>query len=95
MVDLVGKRHHTLSVSGPNAHGGAFHVHTADCADLGKAVYRRSAAGHEMQTHDFTSRRDVVEFLFADFIAENESSWQDYAREVRFFPCCKRVAYDA
>lgn len=69
---------------------GGFHVHAADCNDCKKAEYKRCDGG---RTEEFTTKREVVEDVYADIIADNEGDehwggWESYLQEFHFFPCC-------
>lgn len=91
-----------LIVLGPNGvEGASFHVHAAGCSDLGKAKYSR-VMREERGCEWFVSpasEQELVEIIYSDFIGSGEtfgsyrpgehSVWQDYACEVKIFPCCE------
>ena len=80
-----------LRIIGPNVGmGGEFHVHAEGCKDT---LNRRKYNLYESWTGDFATKREVIEDINADFIAENEGdptwgNWAAYAEDVTFFPCC-------
>lgn len=76
-----------VTVTGPNPHGGMFHVHRTGCADLSRGVYRRIPLNNERYELEFDSVQDVVEDIYSDIIAENDDTWETYVSEFRFFPC--------
>jgi hypothetical protein len=90
-----------LEIVGPLS-SGQFHVHSASCADLGKSKYDgyRTQRG-ALWTGDYTSRKEVIEDIFSDFLPVNSwddsddevRSWEGFENEVQFFPCCnlKRI----
>lgn len=80
-----------VEILGPLPRGEAFHVHAAGCADIARRAdyqgIRRERGG--AWTMDATTEREVVEDVYSDFLDESpESTWESYAGDIRFFPCC-------
>ncbi len=79
-----------VTITGPNAHGGMFHVHATGCADLARGVYRTIRPNIERYEEEHASVQSVVEDVYSDIIAENDgelATWEPYASEFQFFPC--------
>lgn len=83
-----------VTLTGPNAHGGMFHVHKAGCRDLDRGVYRRSRSMDERYDETHASAQSVAEGIYADQIAEDdELTWERCLGEIKFFPCTKTLPY--
>lgn len=82
----------TVVIVGPNLQGGAqrkgaFHVHAAGCADLRHYGEGRKFGGDTGWDVEVSSRREIVEEIYADHIAENPgASWEDYD-DLHVAPC--------
>jgi hypothetical protein len=81
-----------VTICGPNLFGApeTFHVHAEGCRDLGKRLYQGVRA--EAWISEFSTRREVIEEVYSDIIAEQEdgsdyASWTAYVSEFQFFPC--------
>lgn len=76
-----------ITILGPNLGGGteSMHVHATGCADTNKRLYF-NADGWKIP--DATSIKEIVTDIYppSDFDYP-ESDWQDYAGDIRFFPC--------
>lgn len=90
-----------VTITGPNPHGGMFHVHRTGCADLSKGVYKRLAADKartgyaELYEQEHASIESIVEDMYSDIIAEHpEAAWEDYVSEFKFFPCVDELPYE-
>jgi hypothetical protein len=80
-----------VSVIGPNGINDAtFHIHKAGCRDIKR--YGRIERPWDFYT---LTVRDAVEELYSDFIDTGEGTegwtWEDYAMDVRFFPCTEEL----
>lgn len=84
-------------VYGPNlrANGEQFHVHAERCADCSKRLYM----GHRPMVFDpddvpgsanMSLRETIVREVYADILAEDESSYDACADDVKIFPCVKQ-----
>ena len=81
-----------VTITGPNAHRGMFHVHRTGCADLQRGVYRTIPLNVERYEEDHDSAQSVVECVYSDIIGENPgTTWENYAGEFRFFPCTESL----
>ena len=93
---LPGTTSRKLEVWGPNLRTTAeqIHVHAAGCADTKRGIYRGAEAP---SVSDFTSQRDVVEFVYpaGDFEYDADTEWESFAGDVRFFPCCEDLPTQA
>lgn len=82
-----------LTISGPNPHGGMFHVHKTGCADLTKGVYRRLSAADpysEMYEEEHPDVQSVVLSVYDNGIMDEQDgpvTYEDYVEEFKFFPC--------
>ena len=80
-----------VSVIGPNGINDAtFHIHAEGCRDISR--YGRIERPWSFDTQ---SVQHATEVLYSDFIGTEETftagrytTWEDYAHDVRFFPCC-------
>ena len=84
-----------VTVLGPNGiNDASFHVHKAGCADIKKPKYRW-ALSDGTWGFDASSKQEIVEVLWSDFIGTGETlhddgtptSWLDYQHDTRIFPC--------
>jgi len=89
-----------VTIVGPNLRDqskGGFHVHAAGCADL-KHYGRNGKFGGEVDeysTIDATSKKECVEFVYADHIDEG-MSYESGRDDLYFMPCCRDLPeYDA
>lgn len=85
-----------LFISGPNPHGGMFHVHKAGCADLNKGVYRRLNPNDnysEAYLEDHDSVESVVLAIYDNGILDEDAgeTYQDYLQEFKFFSCTNEL----
>ena len=82
-----------LTISGPNPHGGMFHVHATGCADLKRGVYRHLSASNpfsEMYEEEHEDVQSVVLSVFDNGIMDEQDgpvTYQDFVSEFKFFPC--------
>jgi hypothetical protein len=81
----------SLVVLGPNLidqSKGSFHVHAAGCRDLG-TYYGRQHDADKANPVDFDSESDVVEYVYADQIAEDPegNAVNNLLSDFYFFPC--------
>lgn len=81
-----------LTVSGPNPHGGSFHVHKTGCADLKRGVYKRLNPADpfsECYEEDHDSAESVVLSVYDNGIMDENApcTYEDYVGEFHFFPC--------
>lgn len=78
-----------LTITGPNPHGGMFHVHRTGCRDLNRQPYASIRLGYEKHEEEHSSVRSVVEGVYADMIDEfgTGDTWVSYLSEFKFFPC--------
>ncbi len=79
-------------VIGPNLLGQdeQMHVHGEGCADIDRSpVYRsREFDNDKRNPIKFADKREVVEYVFADQIAESGGlTWEDYEHDFKWFPC--------
>lgn len=81
-----------VTVMGPNlrTQDEQIHVHRAGCADLTRSPMYR---GHQGWTIDAASCQEVVTSVYdpGDFAYDAEIEWEDYAGDLKFFPCVKLV----
>lgn len=83
-----------LTISGPNPHGGSFHVHKTGCADLTRGVYKRldpKKLYDEIYEEEHDSVESVVLSVYDNGIMSENApcTYEDYVDEFRFFPCTK------
>lgn len=81
-----------ITVIGPNLRDqskGSFHVHAADCSDI-KRRYGY-VEDHEMHTDEYTSVEQIVTDVYIDIMNENDESWEAYAFDFHFCPCCSEL----
>lgn len=82
-----------LTISGPNAHGGMFHVHKTGCADLKRGVYKRMNPANpydECYDEEHEDVQSVVLSIFDNGIMDEQEepvTYEDYLGEFKFFPC--------
>lgn len=77
-----------VMILGPNLldqSTGSFHVHRVGCADI-KRRYPMALRTAESYTMPAECEQEVVESIYADFLDDGRS-WNDYADDVRIFPC--------
>ena len=87
-----------VTITGPNTHGGMFHVHRTGCADLTKRLYRvyRGFYG-ERYEEEHASRQSVVEAIYSDQIHSDNAGdpvwghWSAYDGDFHFFPCTDKL----
>lgn len=83
-----------VTITGPNPHGGMFHVHKTGCADLNKRPYSLLKGKYaERYEENHNSRQSVVESMYSDQIYSDNAGdpvwghWAAYESEFHFFPC--------
>lgn len=78
-----------VTITGPNAHGGMFHVHATGCADLSRGVYRSIPRNIERYEEEHSSIESIVFGIFDNGIMDEnpELGWEDYLSELHIFPC--------
>lgn len=84
-----------VSIAGPNLRDqsrGQFVVHAADCADIKKAAKRDPAfSKREATVMDVDSAEQVVEEIYSDIMAENDTTAQEHIGDFHFAPCLDRL----
>lgn len=84
-----------VTITGPNPHGGMFHVHRTGCRDLDRQPYRSIPRNIERYEEEHDSVRSIVEECYSDQIAEDPgATWEDYLGEFKFFPCVDDLPQD-
>jgi hypothetical protein len=85
----------SVVVIGPNLlkQDHSFHVHAAGCADIKRSpVYRsREFDGDKNSPMDFNSETEVIEFVYSDFI-DNDNPADNFSGDFNFFPCVRFAA---
>lgn len=79
-----------ITLTGPNAHNGMFHVHQTGCRDLSRAPYNRMRGEHgERYEEEHASVEEVVLSVYDNGILDHDAgeTWADYVGEFKFFPC--------
>jgi hypothetical protein len=79
----------------PDQSKGSFHVHAAGCADVTRSPDYRSREFASDKTNSITieTLTDLVEYVYADQLAEDEeSSASDYASDFYLFPCVRGIS---
>jgi hypothetical protein len=81
-----------LTIFGPNLSGvhqrkGQMHVHATGCGDCRK--YGRDEA-EKLET---TTRRDVVEMVYADQMSESDAPYSDYENDFFWAPCVRSLTH--
>jgi hypothetical protein len=80
-----------LTITGPNTHGGMFHVHRTDCADLNKRPYSGMRGFYsERYEEEHPDVQSVVLSVYDNGIMDEQDSpcsYQDFLGEFHFFPC--------
>ncbi len=89
-----------VHVIGPNLLGQneQFHVHAEGCTDVRRSpVYAsRDFDGDKRYAPDMRDRRTVVEYVYADQIAESGGlAWEDYEHDFKWFGCVSDLPVDA
>jgi len=79
-----------VQIWGPNlpTSGAQIHIHTPGCADTTRGIYRQREHGRRWIV-EVSSLRDVVLAVYppADFGYDADRAWQDFAGDIRVFPC--------
>lgn len=78
-----------VHIIGPNLLGQneQFHVHAAGCADVHRSPVYRLHDADRRNAYEVTDRRDVIDFVYADQMAESGDTWESYEFDFKFFPC--------
>jgi hypothetical protein len=79
-----------VTITGPNAHSGMFHVHATGCADLAKRPYSTmSLRSGERYEEEHPSAESIVLSVYDNGILDHNAgeTWEDYVGEFHFFPC--------
>lgn len=87
---------YALEVWGPNlpTRNEQIHVHAKGCADTKRGMYRTAESPW---LASFESEREVVEGVYPpeEFGYDADKEWQDFAGDVKFFPCCDDLPREA
>lgn len=80
-----------VTITGPNAHGGMFHVHLTGCRDLARRPYSSmNARTGERYEEEHPDVQSVVLSVFDNGIMDEQDgpvTYEDYLGEFKFFPC--------
>lgn len=78
-------------ICGPNLSDqskGSFQIHKPGCEHINRI------GGEDPWIFGATCQRDVVEEIYGDQIGESGETWEDYAGDVFFSPCCGLMVVD-